>query len=264
MAFTRLNHHLMHWRVAGKSGAPAILFANSLGTDCRLWDETAEMLGNDWRIVLYDKRGHGLSEATAGPYSISLLADDLLALADHLNLKTFALVGLSIGGQIAQHVAAYAPERIAALVLADTAAQIGSAESWNARIEAVNGQGLAAIADAVMQRWFTPDFQATRADDLAGWRAMLCATTPAGYNAACAALRDADLTAVLKTITAPTLVVAGEGDQSTPPELVRAMASGIPGASFTLIESCGHIPPAEQPKILGRLIAAHLKECGHV
>jgi 3-oxoadipate enol-lactonase len=264
MAFTRLNKLLVHWRETGRPDAPALIFANSLGTDCRVWDEMAETLGRDWRIVLYDKRGHGLTEAPPGPYNIAMLADDLLALADHLGLLSFAVVGLSIGGLIAQQVAVHAPQRLTALVLADTAAQIGAAESWNARIGAVTQSGVASIADAVMQRWFTPAFHAARPDALAGWRAMLCSMSATGYTAACAALRDADLTGRIGAIAAPTLVVAGEGDQSTPPELVRATASLIPGARFELIPCCGHIPPAEQPDFLAALIQAHLQEYVHV
>jgi 3-oxoadipate enol-lactonase len=263
MAFTRLNQHRLHWRETGNPQAPAVMFVNSLGTDCRLWDELAGLLGRDWRILLYDKRGHGLSEAPPGPYTIALLADDVLALADHLHLARFALVGLSIGGLIAQQVALQAPSRLTALVLADTAAQIGTAASWNARIAAVNAEGLPGIADAVMQRWFTPAFHAAQPDALRGWRAMLCGTAPAGYVAACAALRDADLTARIGAITAPTLVLAGDADQSTPPDLVRATASRIPGARFALIADCGHIPPAEQPATLAASIQAHLQEHVH-
>lgn len=264
MTFARLNNLLVHWREAGGADAPALIFVNSLGTDCRLWDELAEMLGDEWRIILYDKRGHGLSEAAPGPYSISLLADDLLALADHLGLARFAVVGLSIGGLIAQQVALRAPERVTALVLADTAAQIGTVGSWNARIGAVEAGGLASIADAVMQRWFTQTFHTAQPDMLAGWRAMLCATPAAGYAAGCAALRDADLTADIHAIITPTLVIVGDGDQSTPPELVRATAARIPGARFALIPGCGHIPPAEQSNVLARLIRAHLQEHAHV
>ena len=114
MAFTRLNNLLVHWRETGKPDAPAVIFVNSLGTDCRLWDELAETLGRDWRIMLYDKRGHGLTQATPGPYSIAMLADDLLALADYLGLARFAVVGLSIGGLIAQQVSLRAPQRLSA------------------------------------------------------------------------------------------------------------------------------------------------------
>ena len=264
MAFTRLNNLLVHWRETGKPDAPAVIFVNSLGTDCRLWDELAETLGRDWRIMLYDKRGHGLTQATPGPYSIAMLADDLLALADYLGLARFAVVGLSIGGLIAQQVSLRAPQRLSALVLANTAAQVGTIDSWNARIDSVTQNGLASIADNVMQRWFTPAFLAGQPDALTGWRAMLCSTPAAGYTATCTALRDADLTAQIGAIVTPTLVVAGDGDHSTPPDLVRATASRIPGARFALIPGCGHIPPAEQPAVLAALIQAHLQEHVHV
>jgi len=264
MAFTRLNNLLVHWREAGRPDAPALIFVNSLGTDCRLWDELAQMLGHDWRIVLYDKRGHGLTEVTPGPYDIATLADDLLALADHLHLARFTVVGLSIGGLIAQQVALRAPERLSALVLADTAAQIGTADGWNERISMVRQGGLVAIADAVMQRWFTPPFHAAHPDELSGWRAMLCSTPVEGYAATCAALRAADLTAQISAITVPTLVVAGDADQSTPPALVQATASRIPGARFEQIPACGHIPPAEQPALLAAMISRHLQEHVHV
>ncbi|OYV33260.1 MAG: 3-oxoadipate enol-lactonase, partial [Rhodospirillales bacterium 20-64-7] len=240
------------------------LFANSLGTDCRLWGEVVPALSADYRVVLYDQRGHGMSENAPGPYRIEMLADDALALADHLKLEKFTFVGLSIGGLIAQAVALQAPERLSALVICDSAARIGNAEGWNARIEAVRANGLASIADAVMQRWFTPTFRAANRLELAGWMQMLLSTPSDGYAAACAALRDADYTEALGRITAPTLVVCGADDQSTPPGLVQETAHRIPGARFEIIENCGHLPPAEQPQALTALLVRHLKEHSHV
>ncbi|MDQ0395752.1 3-oxoadipate enol-lactonase [Labrys monachus] len=264
MAFALLNHQVIHWTSVGPTDAPAIVLVNSLGTDFRIWDDVAARLRDRWHIVLHDKRGHGLSDAPAGPYSIDDHTDDLLALAGHLKLDRFALVGLSIGGLIAQNLALRAPERVAALVLADTAARIGTTEGWNARIDAVRSGGLAPIADAVMERWFTPSFRAARPVELAGWRNLLLRTPPEGYGGSCAALRDADLTGRVGALSVPTLVVAGDQDLSTPPDLVRATADRIRGARFETIASCGHIPPVEQPAALAALIARHLEENGHV
>lgn len=260
MPFSRLNDVRLYWREAGPKTAPAVMFANSLGTDSRLWDEIIAGLEGRYRVIVYDKRGHGLSEAAPGPYSIAMLADDALALADHLGLAKFAFVGLSVGGMIAQQVAVQAPARLSALVICDSAAKIGTDESWNARIKAVRENGLSGIADQVMERWFTPAYCTGKPVDLAGWVRMLCATPNAGYIATCEALRAADLTASVKTISTPTLLISGDGDQSTPPELVKATADLIQGARFEVIKNCGHIPPAEQPEALLALLERHFKE----
>jgi 3-oxoadipate enol-lactonase len=264
MAFTKLNNVRLHWRETGRKDAPAVIFANSLGTDCRLWDEVAATLSAKYRVVLYDKRGHGLSENAPGPYSIDMLADDVLALADHLELAQFAFVGLSVGGLIAQQLAVKAPERLSALVICDSAAKIGNDESWNARIEAVITNGLASITGPVMERWFTPAYHAEKQMELAGWIQMLLGTPNDGYAATCAALREADLTRVVTNIKTPTLVICGDGDQSTPPELVKQTADLIPGAKFEIIKGCGHIPPAEQPEALLTLLTKHFEEHIHV
>lgn len=262
MAFTRIDGRLVHWRDSGPREAPAVITVNSLGTDFRIWDEVVAALARDWRVISYDKRGHGLSEVPPGPYAIPDFTNDLIALADHVGLERFSLIGLSIGGLIGQDLAVRAPERLAALVLADTAPKVGTAESWNARIEAVRTGGLATIADSVMERWFTPAFHAGRLDDLAGWRNALLRQPADGYIATCQALSAADLTAAIGSIAVPTLAVAGDGDLSTPPDLVRAMAEHIPGAGFALIEGCGHIPPVEQPARLLALATGHLERHG--
>jgi 3-oxoadipate enol-lactonase len=264
MAFSRLNDQVIHWTEAGKPDRPAIVFSNSLGTDFRIWHDVVAHLSEHWRIVLYDKRGHGLSDVPHGPYSIDDHTDDLIALIDHLGLADVAMVGLSIGGLIAQNLALRAPHRVKVLVLADTASKIGTTQAWNERIDAVTRGGLAAIADSVMERWFTKRFRQERPIELAGWRNLLLQCPVEGYVASCAAVRDADLSSRIAGISVPTLVIGGSEDLSTPPDIVRAMADRISGARFELVEACGHIPPIEQPAVLAAAIERHLVENGHV
>lgn len=263
MAFVRANGIVLHHRIVGPIGAPALVFSNSLGSDFRIWQEIVPSFADRYRAVLYDKRGHGLSDAPHSPYTIDDHADDLLALLDHLGIEATALVGLSVGGMIAQRIAVKTPQRVRALVLCDTAARIGTPESWAERIAAVESSGIESIADAVMQRWFTPGFRTSRPDDCAGWRNMLVRTPAQGYAGTCAAIRDADLIADAARIAVPTLCIVGDQDGSTPPDLVRRTADLIAGARFEVVESAGHIPCIEQPATTARLIDRHLREAHH-
>jgi 3-oxoadipate enol-lactonase len=262
MAFSRIGSGIVHWQESGPRDAPAVVLVNSLGTDIRIWDDVAGRLALSRRVIRYDKRGHGLSDIPTGPYRIADFTEDLIALTDSIGLSRFSLVGLSIGGLIGQDLAIRHPARLAALILADTAQKVGTAESWATRIAAVRKDGLAAIADAVMERWFTPAFHREKPHELAGWRNLLLRQPAEGYVATCEALRDADLTDDAARIAAPTLVVCGDGDQSTPPDLVRTAAGRIPGARFELIPGCGHIPPVEQPRRLAELLERHLAAFG--
>lgn len=263
MAFVRANGIVVHVADVGRQDAPAIVFGNSLGSDFRIWQEVADRLAGRYRILLHDKRGHGLSDAPPGPYTIDDHTDDLLALLDHVGIAEAAVVGLSVGGMIAQRLAVRAPERVKALVLCCTAARIGTADGWATRIEAVRQGGIASVADAVLGNWFTPGFRRDRAADHAGWRNMLVRTTVEGYAGTCAAIRDADLRADAGRIAAPTLCVAGDHDGSTPPGLVRGTADLVAGARFSLIEGAAHIPCVEKPDVLASLIENHLREADH-
>ena len=263
MAFARIKDIVLHYRLSGREGAPVLALVNSLGTDARIWDDVIALLADRYHILSYDKRGHGLSDAPPGDYALDDHVDDLAGLLDHLGMAELALGGVSVGGLIAQQFAIRHPQRLKALVLCDTAPKVGDAASWNARIETVRGQGMAAIADLVMDRWFSPGFQQQHPDELALWRNLFLRSDPQGYAATCATLRDTDLTARIGTIATPTLVVAGEADRSTPPELVRSCATAIAGARFETMPGVGHIPSIEQPAALAALIEGFLKENSH-
>ncbi|MBK8082464.1 MAG: 3-oxoadipate enol-lactonase [Devosia sp.] len=262
MPFVRIKGVLLHYRLSGRPDGPALAFANSLGTDLRIWDEVVARLGQHYRIVCYDKRGHGLSDAPLADYTLDDHLDDLAGLLDHVGFATTALVGVSIGGLIAQGMALRTPARLTALVLCDTAPRVGDAAMWNGRIGAVLAGGPAAIADAVMDRWFTEQFRREHPDDLAGWRNLFVRTDTAGYASTCATLRDTDLTARIGTIATPTLVVAGELDRATPVDMVRDCAARIPRSRFEVLPGAGHIPSIEQPAALAALIDDFLKEVG--
>ncbi|TPM40799.1 3-oxoadipate enol-lactonase [Mesorhizobium sp. B2-3-4] len=255
MPFVTLGGTTLHHRYVEANGkASPVVFINSLGTDFRIWDDVAARLAGEMPLLVYDKRGHGLSGNGSGVRSIDDHADDLGALIDHFGFSRVVLVGLSVGGMVAQRLYARRPEIVRALVLSDTAHKIGTAESWNGRIATVEREGIEAIADGVMKVWFTPDFHAARAADLSGCRNMLVRQPLPGYIGTCMAVRDADFTETARRIAVPTLCMAGDQDGSTPPDLVRSLAALIPGARFEIIGSAGHIPCIEQPEAMVALI----------
>ena len=265
MRFAEANGIVLHHAVRdGPAGAPTLVFANSLGTDFRIWTALIERLGAGYRHVVYDKRGHGLSDCPPGPYRIEGLVDDLAALLDHLGVSNAILVGLSVGGMIAQGLAAARPDLVRGLVLSDTAYRIGPRKMWDQRIAAVRDGGIEALAEPILERWFSAAFRAGRPDQLAGLRAMLVRTPLDGYLGTCAALRDADLSAAARGLRVPTLCLCGSEDGATPPDLVRALAELIPGAGFTLIEGPGHLPCIEAPDAMADLMTRFFAEAGLV
>ncbi len=264
MAFTYANGIVLHFSVFGTRKGPVLVFINSLGTDFRIWTAVSSAIAEHAYVVLYDKRGHGLSDVQPGHSSLDDHVDDLLGLLNHLEISRAVVIGLSIGGMIAQRLAVRSAERVSALALCDTAAKIGTPEFWANRMKAVEEEGLESIADAILERWFTRDFRKSQLAEFAGWRNMLIRTPITGYLGACAAIRDADLGTEAASIKVPTLCIVGDEDGATPPDLVRSLAASIPNAAFSVIESAGHLPCIEQPDILIQLIHGHLQESGIV
>jgi 3-oxoadipate enol-lactonase len=260
MQVAEVNALKVHYAESGDPAGLPLVLANSLGTDLRVWDRLLPLLPAGLRVVRYDMRGHGLTDAPGGDYWMGDLVKDAAGLIEALGLRGAVFVGLSIGGVVAQGLAAERPDLLRAVVLASTAARIGTEASWRERIATVRAKGIDAIADAVLEKWFTRRFRTGRAGELALWRHMLTRTPVEGYLGCCAAISGSDLFASNAALRLPVLALAGSDDGSTPPDLVRETAEGIPGAQFALIRGAGHILPVEQPEAMARLIAAFLEE----
>lgn len=250
-------------RSDGPEDGPALVFANSLGTDHRIWDPLLPHLPAGLRLIRHDKRGHGLSDCPEDAWGMGDHVADLAGILDALGVKGAVVCGLSVGGMIAQGLAAERPDLVRALILCDTGAKIGAPEMWDARIAAIRAGGVAALADAILERWFTRAF---RAGDptFPLWRNMLLRSDAEGYMRTCAAIRDTDLVESTARLRLPCLAVCGSEDGATPPDLVRETAALIRGSRFEVIRRAGHIPCVEQPAALGRLITGFLEETGHV
>lgn len=262
MPFRRLDDIVVHYRRDGTAAAPTLVLANSLGTDLRVWDALLPQLAPRFDVIRYDKRGHGLTDLTPGPYTIAGLAADLARLLDSLAVRGALVCGLSIGGLIAQALATARPELVRGLVLMDTAHKVGTAEMWAQRIAAIRTGGIASIADVILERWLTRELREQRPDELAGWRNMLTRTPVEGYLGCCAAIRDADLTAAARGLSVPTLCIVGEEDGATPPALVAELAGLIPGARLLRVPGAGHLPCVERPEVVGPAILRFVEEAG--
>ncbi len=257
MQFLKVDDAVLHYQlIGGPPGAPVIVFSNALGTDFRIWRDVVVRLVGTFTILTYDKRGHGLSETGKGAVTIERHAEDLAAIMDHVRLDSAIVCGLSIGGLIAQQLYDDRRDLVSALLLCDTAAKIGDDDTWNSRIASVEAKGIAALADATMERWFTPAFHNDHPGDLAGYRTMLVRQPVAGYIASCAAVRDADLHERVRQIAVPTLCIVGDQDGATSPDTVADLAKSIPGARLEVIKGAGHIPPVEQPEAMASIIIA--------
>lgn len=254
--FLRCNGVTVHVQVDGPADAPTLLLLHSLGTDGRVWDPQAAALADRFRVIRPDMRGHGLTGTTPGPGSIAQFAQDALAVLDALGAARAHVGGLSIGGLVAQALAAAAPGRVASLILADTALAIPPPAFWRERAGIVRAQGMTAIAEAVVSRWVTP--AALTMPETDGLRAMLLRTDPEGYAAAAEAIAEADLTGSTTHLRLPALVLVGTQDLATPPAAAAALAAAIPGAALTEISGAAHIPTYEQAEAVTTAIRRFL------
>lgn len=259
MPLIYLNELRLSARLDGPvTGAPLVLI-HALGTDMTLWDALIPLLPPGLRILRLDLRGHGASDGPAPPYAMGTLIRDVERLMDHFALKDAVVLGLSIGGLIAQGLAVKRLDLVRGMILSNTAARIGSAALWHTRIAAVREAGMAAIADATVERWFGRHGKA-HADH---WRAQLLAQNPAGWMGCAAAIAGTDFYQTTATLTLPTLVIAGDRDGSTPPDLVRETADLIRGSRFQLIHGAGHLPFVEKPQAYAAAVTTFLRDIGH-
>jgi 3-oxoadipate enol-lactonase len=250
---------MLHHEISGPAGAPVLLLGGSLGTTLEMWDGQMP-LAERLRLVRFDHRGHGRSPVPPAPYEIADLGRDVLALMDELGIERAAYGGVSIGGMAGIWLAVNAPDRVERLVLICTAAYLPPASAWRERAAAVLEAGSSeVVADAVVERWLTPDYAAEHGDVRAKLRAMLVATNAAGYAACCGAIERMDLREQLPAIDVPTLVVSGSHDPATPIEHQRLIAEAIRAARHEVVGPAAHLAPVQQPEAVNRLILEHLR-----
>lgn len=256
MPLATVNGLDLHYALDGPDDAPTIVFSNSLGTSLEMWDMQVRALCDRFRCLRYDTRGHGRSAVRDEPAGIDDLAGDLCGLLDALGIAKAHVVGLSLGGMTAQAFAAAHPKRVERLVLMATAARLGPASSWEERAAIARRDGMAALVDTVLARWFTPAF--VDRPEARAVRAQILTTNPAGYARACGAIGDMDLRDRLAAIAAPSLIIAGAEDPATPPPLAEALRSAISGAQLVVLSGAAHLLNIEQAEQVNRHLASFL------
>ena len=238
-----MQHHVqsndvtISYDIEGPADATTVLLINSIASTRELWARQLPALTGRYRVIRYDARGHGQSSAPSGEYTLEQLGRDALAILDDARSAAAHICGISLGGLTAQWLGVHAPDRVLSLVLANTAARIGTTDSWNERIALVREKGMSGVADLTIPRWFSPEFQERDPETVRAFRTMIQACPPDGYIGCCAALRDADLREAIAGITRPTLVIASTADVATPAEGLAFIRDRVPGARMVTVES---------------------------
>jgi 3-oxoadipate enol-lactonase len=249
----RLDH-----RLHGRGGAPALVLANSLGTRQQLWSRQLPEFTEQFRVLTYDHPGHGASELPEEPFTVEAFAHSLLELLDALALERISFCGTSLGGMVGMALALEAPERVERLVVSCTSAYLGPPEAWAQRARVVRTEGMEAVADSVVVRWFTPELGREQPETVARFRAMLVATPPEGYARCCEALAAWDARERISAISVPTLVLAGAEDPVTPVEHAELVASRIPGARLHVLERAAHLANVNRAGAFTTAVLDHL------
>ena len=250
---------LINVSVEGRDGGPTLMLSNSLGCTMQMWEPQMAALKQLFRVIRYDRRGHGKSDVPPGPYSMERFGRDVLAILDDLNIEKVHWCGLSMGGMVGQWLGANAPERFGKLILANTTSHYADPTNWLNRIKAIKEGGIASIADTVISGWLTADFREREPQVAARMKAMLIASPVEGYLACCEALSTLDQRALLPKIKSPTLVIAGRQDMSTPIASAELIRSQIPSASLTILDAA-HISNVEQPHAFTEAVVGFLTQ----
>lgn len=238
-----------------RDGHPVIL-SSSLGTTSEMWVAQVESLSPTFRVIAYDHRGHGNSAVPPGPYSLDQLAGDVLSLMDRLSIEKAGFAGLSLGGMVGMWLGANAADRIDRLALLCTFAEVPSREMWRDRAAQVRESGTVSMADASIDRWFTPRFQESYPDVVRRYREILVSIPDEGYAACCEAIETLDVASALGRIVAPALVISGSHDGGATPEIGRGLAASIPGARYAEVAGA-HLANVEQPDEVTKLLSEH-------
>jgi 3-oxoadipate enol-lactonase len=245
-------------RVDGAAGAPWLLLLNSLGTDLAMWDRQIDAWGATHRVLRFDQRGHGRSAASAPPYTVERFGRDALAVLDAHEVGSADVCGVSLGGLVALWLAGTAPARVRRAVFADTAARVGTEEAWRTRAETVRAEGMGAIADLVLERFFSPSFRASRDPAVEQVERTLRDASIDGYSGSCDALASADLTELAETVPVASLVLVGTADEATPPEVAHELHALLPAAELVELTGAGHLANLEQPQRFAEVVQEFL------
>jgi 3-oxoadipate enol-lactonase len=249
-----------YYEIHGKEGAPWLVFSHSLACSVRMWDKEIERHKERYRVLAYDTRGHGQSAAPKGAYTLEGLADDLHALLRHLKIAKAHFCGLSMGGMIGQTFALKYPGIFQSLTLCDTTSRYPAAAAplWQERIRIAESQGLKPLVQPTLERWFTEAFRKGKPEEVKKVAAQIEKTPVPGYVGCCHAIPKIDVTARLKEIKCPALVICGENDPGTPPAMAREIHENLPGSKLVLIPQAAHLSNIEQPEAFNRALAEFL------
>jgi len=259
MPHATINGIELYHEVSGQPDGPVLLLSNSLASNLHMWDPQMETFQRHFRVVRYDSRGHGRSDAPAGAYSIETLTADAVGLLDHLGVARAHFCGLSKGGMVGQRLATLHPDRVDRLVLADTAAYMGPADLWEGRIQLAEQGGMAAIVDATLERWFTKPFRDNDERAVGKVREMILNTPVKGFVGCCRAIQSMDQRESIRAIAAPTLIVVGADDPGTTPDKGREIQERIAHSKLTILPEAAHLANIEQAALFDAAVIEFLE-----